>query len=83
MATINASDLGGEWLELLKRLRAGEQITIEQNGEAVARVIPETRNGVSHSESRASLDWMRAFRSGNRSVGTQELAEWRHEGRRH
>ncbi len=85
MATINASILGGDWRDLLERLRKGEPLTLTQNGEPVVTLTTvDGRNGVRTADP-AQVEAAMRLVSGitpNHTVTTDEVIAWRHEGHR-
>ncbi len=64
--------------ELLARVEAGEEVTIARGDVPVARLVPVAR----HDNARAAVADILAARAGLAATTTDELTEWRNEGRR-
>jgi antitoxin (DNA-binding transcriptional repressor) of toxin-antitoxin stability system len=80
MATINVSDLGGDWQRLLERLKQGEEFTVTSDGAPVAVIAP--LHGGERRDPEADLAWMQAFRERNGSLTIEQIIAMKNEGRR-
>ncbi len=78
MRTATVRDLRNQYLNLLRWLRAGEEIVITRRGKAVAKLVPmpaETPAGVEWAESAA----VRRDRSASRPLSAAESSEIVHD----
>ena len=66
--------------DLLSRVRRGETLTIMQDGQPVARVVPPRRK-LTEEEVQAAVEELRAMRARN-TLGGISWKELRDEGRR-
>jgi len=78
MTTATVTDLQHDCSHLLSRVRAGEEIVITQDGEAVARLVPEK------AEEFKKVNWAEApevtrDRSGERILTAQESLDLIHD----
>jgi len=67
-STVGAHDATTQFSQLLERVAAGEEITITQHGQPVARLVPVTPSDSSESRRQAILK-MRELASRNRLDG--------------
>lgn len=65
--------------ELLARVEAGEEVVIQRGNEPIARITTLAPK----PDVAAAIADLRALRSKARSVTTEEILEWRDEGRRY
>jgi len=80
MGTVGAYDAKTHLPELLKRVEAGERITITRHGVPVAVLVPPDPARTSDMES--VIQDIRSFRKGRRLSGKATIREMIDEGRR-
>jgi prevent-host-death family protein len=78
MDEIGAFDAKTHFSELLRRVEAGETITITRHGRAIARLVPLTE--VERTQRQAAVDALKRFARGRR-LGDLSIRELREDGR--
>ena len=80
-STVGLAEAKNKLSELIERVARGEEFTITRHDEAIARLVPAKRP--SREEARKAIESMRALRDSNPvKVTTEELLDWKSEGRR-
>jgi prevent-host-death family protein len=80
MIEVGSYDAKTRLPELLRRVEAGETVTILRRGKAIARLVPA--EGDRCAEIRQAIEDIRALRSRRENVTVEDLLSARDEGRR-
>lgn len=80
MIEVGSYDAKARLPELLRRVEAGETVTVTRRGKPVARIVPI--EGDRRAEIRAAIEQIRALRSRRQNVSVEEILSARDEGRR-
>ena len=80
MEIVGALDASTRLSELLDRTARGETFVITKQGHPVARLVPA--NGRDPEELDRVVKQLKTFRGAMKGVTREEIAAWKHEGRR-
>lgn len=80
MIEVGSYDAKARLPELLRRVEAGETVTVTRRGKPVARIVPV--EGDRRAEIREAIEQIRALRSRRQNVSVEEILSARDEGRR-
>lgn len=80
MIEVGSYDAKARLPELLRRVEAGETVTVTRRGKPIARIVPI--EGDRRAEIRAAIEQIRALRSRRQNVSVEEILGARDEGRR-
>jgi antitoxin (DNA-binding transcriptional repressor) of toxin-antitoxin stability system len=82
METITEFEAAKNFPELLKKIEAGEKITITRDGEPLATINPWHSLNKLHSQHEALSKWMEFGKKLSLDLTIEELLEMRDEGRK-
>ena len=80
MIEVGSYDAKARLPELLRRVEAGETVTVTRRGKPVARIVPIEADR--RAENREAIDAILALRKGRPPITVEEILSARDEGRR-